>query len=310
MANSPFQKLKEKFRKPSTQQELPGSDSGSTPQPADNAQSQPPPGPSTMNPSTPIPQAAAQVTATTLNNVDSTSPTANGASSVQVATGTNAQPPAANGSVANTQMAGNAPNNGDGLDGATRLFLRRSPAGFHITDVSRFMQSTVKPPPSQNFTLRRCAEDDNDIPRNAVYGFNISRDNERICKACFTWFRVGEHVFRNPDHFTAFRQRPPVPYPFPEEMQPYIHMQMVGLTICLIVRNYADSLIDREGSVDLSVKGWRSVVVRIEVSDGSAKKLINIGVMDGEGLLIAERSQFHLQELLSCQPMRLTARQA
>ncbi|KAK0112251.1 hypothetical protein ONS96_001500 [Cadophora gregata f. sp. sojae] len=271
MANSPFQKLKEKFRKPSTQQELPGSDSGSTPQPADNAQSQPPPGPSTMNPSTPIPQAAAQVTATTLNNVDSTSPTANGASSVQVATGTNAQPPAANGSVANTQMAGNAPNNGDGLDGATRLFLRRSPAGFHITDVSRFMQSTVKPPPSQNFTLRRCAEDDNDIPRNAVYGFNISRDNERICKACFTWFRVGEHVFRNPDHFTAFRQRPPVPYPFPEEMQPYIHMQMRGFCgpVCQRVakRRRSDRSIRRickEANKHRSY-GWRRTFDRREV---------------------------------------------
>lgn len=37
----------------------------------------------------------------------------------------------------------------DGLEDYMRLFLRLSPAGFHITNVPRFMQSDVKTPPGQ-----------------------------------------------------------------------------------------------------------------------------------------------------------------
>lgn len=155
--------------------------------------------------------------------------TTTGTSSGPLATGGDEVSPATNGnSVANITAPNNALNNDDGLNHTNRLFLRRSPAGFHITNVPRFMQSPLCPPPGQLLSQRKYVDDHNTDPLRAVTGFNLSRVNDRICKACFTWFRVGEHVFQNPDNFNAFHQRPPTPLQTPKEMLPYIQIQMDG----------------------------------------------------------------------------------
>tara|TARA_R110002060_G_scaffold48937_1_gene59901 strand:- start:2519 stop:3001 length:483 start_codon:yes stop_codon:yes gene_type:complete len=52
--------------------------------------------------------------------------------------------------IANVSAPGDALDNNDGLNNVTRLFLRRSPAGFHVTNVPMFMQSSLIAPRSQH----------------------------------------------------------------------------------------------------------------------------------------------------------------
>ncbi|KAG4438603.1 hypothetical protein IFR05_005927 [Cadophora sp. M221] len=134
--------------------------------------------------------------------------------------------PPDNGGAANQPE--DVPNFDDGLDVDMRLWLRRSPAGFHITDVARFMTSPYKAPMMMNtMYTRRVADDFNSDPRRAIDGYNRSRTEDRICRACHTWFRVGEKVFENPVNFQEFCRRPSPPHQFPDDVIPYISIQRV-----------------------------------------------------------------------------------
>lgn len=83
---------------------------------------------------------------------------------------------------------------------------------------------------------RKYVVNPNDDPLIAVTAFNKSRDEERVCKACFTWFRRGEHVFRNPGRFDDFQGRPLVyPHQAPDDVAKHIDIQSVGLIPLLIV---------------------------------------------------------------------------
>ncbi|KAH9216181.1 hypothetical protein DL95DRAFT_460468 [Leptodontidium sp. 2 PMI_412] len=121
--------------------------------------------------------------------------------------------------------------NCDGLDDDMRLWVRRSPAGFHITDVARFMNSPYTAPNVRNRTYTRGVLDDyNPDPRRAIDAYNKSREDDRICPACHTWFRVGEKVFESPDNFQEFCQRPSPPLQFPNNVLKYIAIQRVFST--------------------------------------------------------------------------------
>ncbi|KAH7333456.1 hypothetical protein BKA65DRAFT_507853 [Rhexocercosporidium sp. MPI-PUGE-AT-0058] len=96
----------------------------------------------------------------------------------------------------------------NGLNDENRLWLRYSPAGFHITDFVAFMRSPYKAPAKRHPAIKRHADDFNEDPKQALLAYNNSRESDRVCPVCYTWFRVGENPFENPDNFEQFIHRP------------------------------------------------------------------------------------------------------
>ncbi|KAL2065430.1 hypothetical protein VTL71DRAFT_3100 [Oculimacula yallundae] len=102
------------------------------------------------------------------------------------------------------------PLDANGLNHEQRKYLRHTAAGFIVTNFALFVRSPYVPPPRRAFVRVPAMKYDDDFHEDqeiALAGFNKSRPYDRICPACFTWFRIGENVFNNPENFKEFFER-------------------------------------------------------------------------------------------------------